>query len=148
MPRGDPCLFHSTVQYFLMKFKQPYQKIESANKAVFCFFKIFHLLYECVLYRNCIGNYQRTIICTLNHPLTLFYLEIHAQFKDRRIQNTNKGYMKFKTDLCNSTVIYNGWPANLRKQLDYFILFSPGGVDQSRRYCNTGPIRGKGGASP
>ena len=27
-------------------------------------------------------------------------------------------------------------------------FFSPGGVDQSRRYCNTGPIRGKGGASP
>ena len=31
---------------------------------------------------------------------------------------------------------------------DVFYLFSPGGVDQSRRYCNTGPIRGKGGASP
>ncbi|KAK8402049.1 hypothetical protein O3P69_001260 [Scylla paramamosain] len=27
-------------------------------------------------------------------------------------------------------------------------LFSPGGVDRSRKYCNTGPIRGKGGASP
>ena len=35
-----------------------------------------------------------------------------------------------------------------RKFLFILIFFSPGGVDQSRRYCNTGPIRGKGGASP